>query len=72
MQTFQMLALAIEHTHVRAEEFVSRAHQEIAIQRSDINRPVRCIVDSINVCQGATVVGKLHDFFDWIDRAHGV
>ena len=29
-------------------------------------------MNGINVGQGAVVVGKLHDFFDGIDRAHGV
>ena len=72
LKAFQMLALAIEHAHVRTEEFVRRAHQKIAIERADINRPVRGIVDSVDVGQCTAVVSKLHDLLDRVDRPHGV
>src|SRR5258708_23481025 len=41
-------ALPIDRTHVRAEEFVRRAGQEIAIQSFHVNQAVRCVVDRIN------------------------
>ena len=44
-----MRALAEEHTHVGTKKFVSRAHQKIAVQRRDIDRSVRPVVDRIDV-----------------------
>ena len=67
-----MFALAVKHAHVRTKEFVRRAHQKIAIERADINWPMRSIVHGINVGQCTTLVSKFHNLVNWVDRAHGV
>src|SRR5260370_14313250 len=67
-----MLALSIKSSHVRTEKLVRRADQKIAIQRLDVNQPVRRIVHSINKHERTRCVRKFCDFRDWIDRAHYV
>ena len=71
-QALEVLALAEEHAHVRAEEFVSRAHQEIAIERGHVDQAVRAVVDGVDVGEGAGGVGEADDFFYRIDGADGV
>src|SRR5260370_11465932 len=68
----QALALAVERAHVRAEEFVGRADQEIAIERADIDWPVGRVVDGIDEPQRAGFVSQYRDFRDGADGANGV
>ena len=67
-----MLALAEEHAHVRAEKFVSRAHQKIAIERGHVDQAVRAVVNGVDVGERSGGVSEADDFFDRIDRADGV
>src|SRR6202048_3515379 len=41
----QPLALSIQRAHVRAEEFVGRADEEIAIERTDVDGSVRRVMN---------------------------
>ena len=71
-QALQVLALAEEHSHVRAEEFVGGADEKIAIERGDIDEAVRAVVDGIDVSERAGGVGEADDFLDGIDGADRV
>ena len=71
-QALEVLALAEEHAHVRAKEFVGRARQEIAIERGDVDQAVRAVVDGVDVGEGSGGVGEADDFFHGIDGAYGV
>src|SRR5260370_2771818 len=68
----QALTLAVERAHVRAEEFVGRADEEIAIERADIDWPVRRVVDGVDEHQRARFVGEFGDLLDRIYGAVGV
>src|SRR3989442_14549743 len=63
-----MPALAVEHAHVRPEEFVRRASEEIAIARSHINRPMRRGMDGIDERQRTCLLRQANNLFDGIDR----
>ena len=67
-----MLALAEEHAHVRAEKFVSRARQKIAIERGNVDQAVRAVVHGVDVGERAGGVGEPHDFLHGIDGADGI
>ena len=68
-KVLEVLALAVEHAHVRSEEFVCRAGQEVAVERRDVDEPVRSVVDGIDVAKGAGRVSQAYDFLDGIDGA---
>ena len=68
-KALEVLALAEEHAHVRAEEFVSRARQEIAIERSDVDQAVRAVVNGVDVGEGSGLMGELYNLFHGIDGA---
>ena len=51
LQARQMLALAVQHAHVRAIELVGGADQKIAIQRSNVDQAVRRVVYRVDVGQ---------------------
>ncbi len=72
MQPLQVLALAVENAHVRAEEFVSRAGQEIAVECTYVNRAVRSVVDGIDVTQRSGLPRQAHHFGDVVDGAHRI
>src|SRR3989442_4975384 len=63
-----MPALAVEHAHVRPEEFVRRASEEIAIERSHINRRMRRVMDGIDERQRTCLMRQANNLFDGIDR----
>ena len=67
-----MLALAVDAARVRAEEFVRRAREEIAVESADVNRSVRRVVNRVDERERAGVVSHAHDFFHGIDCAHGI
>ena len=63
-----MLALAVEHSHVRTEKFVCGARQKIAIERTDVNQSMRRIMHGIDVTQRSGLARQSHDFLDIVDR----
>ena len=67
-----MPAFAKEYTHVRTEELVSRAHQEIAVERADIDGTVRRVVDCVNVSYRAALMGNADDLLHVVNRAHRI
>ncbi len=71
-QALQVLALAEEDAHVRAEEFVGRTRQKIAIERGHVDQPVRAVVHGVDVGESSRGVGEADDFLDWIDGANGI
>ncbi len=52
-QALQVLALAEKDSHVRAEEFVGGADQEVAVERGDIDQAVGAVVDGVDVGERA-------------------
>ena len=61
MQALQVLALAEEHSHVRAEEFVGGADEEIAIEGGDVDEAVRAVVDGVDVGERSSSVSEAND-----------
>src|SRR6266498_188726 len=51
-QALQVLTLAVEHSHVWTEEFVSGAGQKVAVERGDIDQAMRAVVNGIDVDKG--------------------
>src|ERR1700723_3275296 len=49
----QMLALAVQRSHMRAEEFIRRTREKIAIERANVNQSVRRVVNRIDEHQRA-------------------
>ena len=72
LQALQVLALAVENSHVRTEKLVGGAGQEIAIESADVDRPVRGVVDRVDVGKRALLVRQANDFLDVIDGADRV
>ncbi len=72
MQARQMLAFAVEHTHVRPKEFVGRAGKKIAIQLANVNRPVRGVVHCVDVRNRACVARHADDGLHVVDGANRV
>src|SRR5262249_1477581 len=71
-KALQMLALAIEHTHMRAKEFVRRADKKIAIERGDIDESMRGVVDGIDIGKSSDLVRKADDPFHRIDGSNAI
>ena len=71
-KALQMLALSEQHSHVRTKELVSRARQEIAVQRRYVDQSVRSIVDSIDVGKRAGFVREMDNFLHRINCANRV
>src|SRR2546427_8751322 len=67
-----MPALAVEHAHVRPEEFVRRASEEVAIERSHINRPMRRVMDGIDERQRTCLMRQANNLLDGIDCPYRV
>src|SRR5713101_9725739 len=67
-----MLALAVDAAHMRAEEFVRGAGQEIAIQGADVNGPVRRVMHGIEERQRAGGMRELRNLFHGIDCSDGI
>src|ERR1700727_2533056 len=72
MEAAKMLALAEKNPHVRAEKFVGRTDQEIAVEGGDVDQAMRAIVDGVDVGEGSGGVGEADDLFDGIDGADSV
>ncbi len=49
MQASKVFTLAEQDAHVRTEEFVGGADQEVAVEGGDVDEAVRAVVDGINV-----------------------
>ena len=54
----QQLGRAVEHAHVRAEELVGRAGEEVAAQRVHVHRPVRRVLHGVDVAERARFAGQ--------------
>jgi hypothetical protein len=68
----EMLTLSVEHSHVRAEKLVCGTGEEVAVDGSDIDEPVRAIVDSVDVAESADRVSKFGDRPHRVDRSDRV
>ena len=68
----QVFALSIKHTHMRTEKFVSGAGQKIAIQLSNVNRPVWRVMDCIDIRHRAGLMREAHNRLHVINRSHRV
>src|SRR5690348_14178592 len=68
----ELIALAEDAAHVRAEEFIRRAGKKIAIESANVNRAVRGVMHCVDEGERAGGVGKVNDFGDGIDGADGV
>src|SRR5579864_7167065 len=68
IEPLQVLTFTEEHAHMRTEELVSRAHQEIAVERTHIDGTMWRVVDCINVSHRAALMSKPDDLRDVIDR----
>src|SRR5581483_137570 len=67
-----MFPFAIQHTHVRAKEFVCRTCQKVAVEFANVNRPMRCVMDGIDISQRASLMSQSHDCLHVIDRSHRI
>src|SRR5580692_9791473 len=72
LKPLQMITLAVKHPHVRTKELISRTHQEIAVERADIDGPVRCVMNRVNVSHRAALVGEANNLLHVINRAYGI
>ncbi len=57
---------------MRTEKFVGRAGQEIAVQRANVDGPVRRVMNCIDKHQRAGFVREFRDLRDWVDGANSV
>ena len=64
--------LAVQRAEVRPEPLVGAAHEEVGVERLDVDRAVRRVGDGIDVGQGADLVGAGDDLADRVDRADRV
>ena len=71
-QPRQMIALAEENAHMRSEEFVGGADEEVAIERGHVDEAVRAIVHGVDVGKRTGGVSQADDRLHRIDRAHGI
>ena len=71
-QTLQVVALAVENSHVRAEKFVSRAGQKIAVEGAHVNRSMGSVVDGIDITQSSRLPRQTHHFGDVVYCAHRI
>ena len=55
------LAFPERHAHVRPEELVRRADEDIHVPRGHVDRPVRRVVDGVRPGERAGVVRELHE-----------
>src|SRR3984957_8109813 len=75
LQAAEMLIFAVQHAHVRTEEFVSGAHQEVAIERAHVNGTVWRVVHRIDIDHGSYRMRQANNLFhvvDGSDRVRGV
>ncbi len=71
-KVLQMFPLSIENAHVRTEEFVSRANEEIAVDGADVDCSMGRIVNGVDVAERSGLARQAHNFGDVVDGAHGV
>src|SRR5580693_653567 len=57
---------------MRTEELVSRAHQKVAVERTNIDGTMWRVVDRIDVSHRAALMSKPYDLRDIVDRAHRI
>ena len=67
-----MLPLSPQNPDVRAEEFISRAGQEIAVPILHVDEPVRRVMHGIEINQRPRFVGQVRDAANLIDGADDV
>ena len=71
-EALEELAPAGEHPEVRREELVRAAHQEVGLERGDVDRQVRGRMDRVDVDERLDRVRRLDDAADIGDRAERV
>ncbi len=64
--------LAVQHAEVRPVELVDGAGQEVRVEGLHVDRPVRRVVDRVDVGQGPDLVRAVDDRLHRVDRAHRV
>ena len=67
-----MLVLAIEHAHVRAEEFVRGADEKVAIERAHVDWAVRRVMHGIDVGHGSHPMRHANNLFYVVDGSHRI
>src|ERR1035437_7999628 len=67
-----MFSLSVQRTHVRPEEFVRGANQEIAIETFDVDETMGCIVHRVDEYHCAGSMGEARDLSNRIDGSHRV
>ena len=72
LEACQMVALSIKHTHMRTEKFVSGAGQKIAIQLSNVNRPMRRVMDCIDIRHRTGLMREAHNGLHVVNRSHRI
>src|ERR1700734_3152733 len=72
LKPLQMITLAVKHPHVRTKELIGRTHQEIAVERADIDGAMRRVMNRVNVSHGAALVGEANNLLYVINRAYGI
>ena len=68
----EVLAFAVKYAHVRAEELVGGADEEIAIQGADVDWTMRSVVDGVNVGDRSSRARQADNFGDVVDGADSV
>src|ERR1700678_1299985 len=71
-QTLEMLAFAVENSHVRAEELVGGAGEKIAVEGAHVDGAVGSVVDGVDVAEGSGLPRQLDDLGDVVDGAGGI
>ena len=66
-QGIERLAAPVQHAHVRPEELVGRAGEEVGADRLDVDRQVRRGVDGVHERQAARLVGPVDELGDRVD-----
>src|SRR3954451_7108712 len=69
LKPLQVLALSVQHARVWAKELVGGASEEVAVDSSHIDQPVRTVVDRVDECQSSNLVRETNYFLHIIDCA---
>src|SRR5215510_9852681 len=72
MQPLQVLAFTMKESYVRAKELVAGTDQKIAIQSPHVDRPMRGIVNGIDISEGARCMRQSHNLLHIVDCSHCV
>src|ERR1700739_2000190 len=66
------LPFPIDAAHVRTEKFVGRAGKEIAVERANVNRAVRRVMNGVDERERPGFMSEADDFGDRINGADGI